>query len=84
MITASHLQFSIGNKVLLQDISLRFEAGKISLVIGANGAGKSTLLTLLCNQLKPQHGEILFGEKPLAQFSNNELACIRAVLSQQI
>lgn len=84
MITASHLQFSIGNKVLLQDISLRFEAGKISLVIGANGAGKSTLLKLLCNQLKPQHGEILFGDKPLVQFSNNELACIRAVLSQQI
>ncbi|TDO27164.1 heme ABC transporter ATP-binding protein [Sediminibacterium goheungense] len=84
MITVHQLNYSIGNKVLLQDINLRFEAGKISLIIGANGAGKSTLLKTLCRQLIPVSGEIKMGHKPLSQFGNNELARIRAVLSQHI
>jgi iron complex transport system ATP-binding protein len=84
MITVHQLHYSIGNKVLLQDINLQFEAGKISLIIGANGAGKSTLLKTLCRQLMPASGEIKMGHKLLSQFDNNELARIRAVLSQHI
>jgi iron complex transport system ATP-binding protein len=84
MITASHLYYSVDSKILLQDISLNFEAGKISLIIGANGAGKSTLLKILCNQLAPTSGEVKFSDKPLAHFTSNELARIRSVLSQHI
>ena len=33
-----------GQRILLEDTSLRFEAGKITLIVGRSGVGKTTLL----------------------------------------
>ena len=41
-----HLSFSYGKKEVLKDISLSFEEGKITTLLGANGCGKSTLFKL--------------------------------------
>lgn len=40
-------------KPVLRDLSLRFEPGRITLVLGPNGSGKSTLLRLLLGLLEP-------------------------------
>ncbi|KAA0215198.1 MAG: ABC transporter ATP-binding protein [Leptolyngbya sp. PLA3] len=40
-------------KPVLRDLTLRFEPGRIALIVGPNGSGKSTLLRLLLGLLDP-------------------------------
>jgi iron complex transport system ATP-binding protein len=82
MIQANNITYKIGNKIILKDISVNFEAGKINLILGPNGAGKSTLVKVICNQLKPQEGTVFYEEKNIRDTSVVELAKVRAVLSQ--
>ena len=44
MIEVKKLNFSIENKKIIQDISIKVNQGQFIGVIGANGSGKSTLL----------------------------------------
>lgn len=84
MLTAQSLSYRIGSKILLNEVSVQFDAGKLNLIIGPNGAGKSTLIKALCHQIKPQSGHILYGERDINTYSVGELAKMRAVLSQNI
>ena len=45
--------------VALDDVSLRFEGGKINALIGKNGAGKSTLIKIFAGAVAPTSGHIL-------------------------
>ncbi len=40
----SHLTAGYGHQSVLQDLSLRAEAGRLTALIGPNGHGKTTLL----------------------------------------
>ncbi len=84
MLEAKNISFYVGGKKLLDDVSVKFQPGKINLIIGPNGAGKSTLVKLLCGQIKPTQGEVLYNGEPIQHFSVAELARIRAVLSQNV
>lgn len=55
-LTSEALSFTIGNKKLLDNISLEFAAGKLHCILGPNGSGKSTLLKTLCHIWKPISG----------------------------
>ena len=46
----------------LLGVTATFEAGKVSMVLGANGSGKSTLLALLGTLATPTVGKIVHGE----------------------
>jgi iron complex transport system ATP-binding protein len=76
------LTFRIGERALVDDVSLRVAPGEIVAVVGANGAGKSTLLKLLCGDLPLARGEVYVNGKPLARWSKRDLARARAVLPQ--
>lgn len=54
---------------ILQQATLRAEAGTITSVIGANGAGKSTLLRCLFGLLPPRRGEIRFLDQSIVRWS---------------
>jgi iron complex transport system ATP-binding protein len=84
MLSAKNITYKIGNKTLLDDVSVDFSAGQLNIIIGPNGAGKSTLVKLLCHQIKPSSGVIQYAQKDVNSYSVRELACIRAVLSQNI
>ena len=84
MLTVTNVSYKIGNKILLDNVSATFEAGKLNLIIGPNGAGKSTLIKVLCKQIKPGNGQVLFGDKPLEEYTDLEMGKIRSVLSQNI
>ena len=84
MLSAKNITYKIGNKTLLDRVSVDFSAGQLNLIIGPNGAGKSTLVKLLCHQIKPASGAIHYDKKDINTYSIKELACIRAVLSQNI
>ncbi len=84
MLTAKNITYKIGSKILLDDVSVQFEAGKLNLIIGPNGAGKSTLIKIISNQIQSQTGSVYYGNKNINTTPISEIACIRAVLSQNI
>jgi iron complex transport system ATP-binding protein len=84
MLTAQHITYQVGNKILLDDVSVHFEPGQFNLIIGPNGAGKSTLVNVLSNQLHAQQGQVLYNNQDSKKLSVASLAKIRAVLSQNI
>lgn len=51
-------------------------------VLGPSGAGKSTLIKLIAKEISPQQGTIVFGGKPLSDWSLAALSAHRAVLPQ--
>jgi urea transport system ATP-binding protein len=64
-----------GTIVYLEDVSVSFDGfqalngvnlyvdhGELRALIGPNGAGKSTLLDVICGQVKPDKGRVIFGD----------------------
>lgn len=63
LIECRNLNYRIGGKELLSDISFSIEEGEFVGLLGPNGAGKSTLLSLLTGFNRPTSGELkLFGD----------------------
>lgn len=84
MLKVVDLNYVVGRKKLLDQVSLSFQPGKLNLIIGPNGAGKSTLIKAMCQQLPGASGQVYYGEHNTAQLSVLALAQIRAVLSQNL
>ena len=65
MIKISNLAFSYDSVVVLKDISLDLQEGRIYGLLGENGVGKTTLLTLLSGLKRPESGTIdVDGQNP--------------------
>lgn len=58
MIDIKHLDKHFGKLEVLKDLSLTFEKGQVTVIIGPSGSGKSTLLRCLNGLEKPTNGEI--------------------------
>jgi len=82
MLSAQGIFFSVHDKNILHDISLRFTPGKFHAIMGQNGSGKSTLLRILAGSEKASSGKVMFNDKLLHHYNERELARQRAVLSQ--
>jgi energy-dependent translational throttle protein EttA len=52
---------SFGDRLLIDDLSMKIPPGAIVGVIGPNGAGKSTLFKLITGQETPDKGEVKLG-----------------------
>lgn len=64
-IRARNLTFLVGERRILDDVSLDIAAGEFIGVLGGSGQGKSTLLNALCGINPPTSGEIRIGGVPL-------------------
>ncbi len=51
----------------VQEVSLELPFGQTLALVGASGSGKSTLVDVVLGLLEPQSGQVLIGERPLAQ-----------------
>src|SRR5262245_17082183 len=67
----------------ISGVTLEVCAGEVVALLGPNGSGKSTLLSIAIGALKPDRGEVLFDDNPIAGFSRRELAQRMAIVSQQ-
>ena len=65
MIKVNHLYKYFDGKAVISDISIEYRPGRCSLIIGASGSGKTVLLKTLVGLLKPDKGEIWYGDKLL-------------------
>lgn len=58
MLQVKNVSKKIKGKMVLQNINLKFEEGKMYLLQGHNGCGKTMLLRLLCGLISPTMGEV--------------------------
>lgn len=61
----------------LEDVSLAFKAGEVSLIIGPSGSGKSTLLTILGGLQTPTDGSVRLNGHNISDLSTKEAEKIR-------
>ncbi|MCA9148267.1 MAG: energy-dependent translational throttle protein EttA, partial [Planctomycetales bacterium] len=62
VIEASAISKTLGDRVLIEDLTFRLPPGGIVGVIGPNGAGKTTLFKMICGMLEPDTGTMRVGE----------------------
>ena len=82
MIECSHLSTGYGKCTVLEDLSVTFEKGKLTGIIGVNGCGKSTLLKTILGILPATSGEILLDDTPLSALSRPQISQKLAYLAQ--
>ena len=64
MIEVQEVWKRYGGTDALRGVSLRFEAGRVTGLLGENGSGKSTLLRIVAGITRPGRGRVLaFGEE---------------------
>lgn len=74
MIEIKGLSHSFGKHVVLEDVNLTVESGKVMGLVGINGAGKSTLFRLMTGVYIPQKGEVFYdGESPLKDTTRKDI-----------
>jgi sulfate-transporting ATPase len=61
VIEFTHVRKGYGDRLLIDDLSLKVPPGAIVGVIGPNGAGKTTLFRMITGKERPDAGEIVIG-----------------------
>jgi iron(III) transport system ATP-binding protein len=59
----SHLKVSLGNRLILDDLSFSLAEGHIAALLGPSGCGKTTLLRSIAGLIQPSDGTIRFGKQ---------------------
>ena len=77
-----HLRF--GDRVVLENISLTFEAGQLGGIMGPNGAGKTTCFNVLTGRYKPDRGRVLLDGRDITGHSPQAIARLGVARSFQI
>ncbi|WP_024622330.1 betaine/proline/choline family ABC transporter ATP-binding protein [Metaclostridioides mangenotii] len=73
MIEIKNVTKKIGNKTILNDISLSIDTGMLVVLIGSSGCGKTTTLKLINKLIKPTSGEIYINDNPISKQNEIEL-----------
>ncbi len=71
------VRFGYGSRVILHDVSMRFERGKVVALIGGSGSGKTTILRLIGGKLRPQGGRIVFDGRDVHALDRHDLYRLR-------
>jgi len=84
MISVSGVSMRYGAKILFDEVSTTFTAGRRYGLTGPNGAGKSTFMKLLTGELDPQKGSVVrprkFGVLSQDQFAFDDYRVLDTVI----
>jgi ATPase subunit of ABC transporter with duplicated ATPase domains len=58
MLSLVNISMRFGARILFEDVSCTFFAGRRYAITGPNGAGKSTLMKILTGEIEPSKGEV--------------------------
>jgi urea transport system ATP-binding protein len=74
MLCIKQLQVAYGETLILRDVDLEVERGKVVCLMGRNGVGKTTLLKSIMGLLRPRSGQVVFEDKDLTRASPDKRA----------
>ena len=83
VLSAEKIDLRIDSAMILEDVTVRVEAGEVVALVGPNGAGKSSMLSIMSGDRSPTGGAVALHGRALTGWSNIELAVRRAVMLQQ-
>lgn len=67
VVEVKNVSLKIKNQILLENISLKMERGRIYGLVGRNGSGKTVLMKCICGFMHPTAGEIIVNEKKIGK-----------------
>ena len=73
MLQVDDLHKSFDDFKAVDGVHISVEKGQLVAVIGPNGAGKTTLFNLICGQLQPESGKILFNDDEIGRLPPFEI-----------
>ena len=71
---AKGLSKRFGDQVVLEDITLGVEEGRVAGIMGPNGAGKTTCFNVLTGRFKPDRGSVTFDGEDITGLEPREIA----------
>ncbi|CBI75732.1 ABC transporter, ATP-binding protein [Bartonella clarridgeiae 73] len=78
-----HVSFAYTNdQMVLNDINLEIEAGKMTALVGPSGSGKSTFISLLMRLYDPTQGRILINDQDIRYITFRSLRNLMAYVGQ--
>jgi phospholipid/cholesterol/gamma-HCH transport system ATP-binding protein len=77
MISFQHVDYSIGGRQILKDISFTVPKGTTKIILGPSGIGKSTALRLILGLVRPDRGDILIDGESVVRANHDQLNKIR-------
>jgi ATP-binding cassette subfamily C protein len=66
-IRLDRVSFAYNEEWVLKEASLSFPSGLLTAIVGPSGMGKTTIADLLIGLIRPQQGEVLIDDLPLAK-----------------
>jgi phospholipid/cholesterol/gamma-HCH transport system ATP-binding protein len=73
MIRTQDIRKAYGSRRVLDGVDLVCERKKITYIFGASGGGKSTLLKILIGALKPDSGDVFFGDTAITTLKGRQM-----------
>ncbi|ESS72472.1 sulfate-transporting ATPase [Methyloglobulus morosus KoM1] len=77
LVAVRGLSFSRGENKIFSDVSMDFERGKITAIMGPSGTGKTTLLKLIGGQLQPAQGTVTVDGSNVHRLRRSQLFNLR-------
>lgn len=82
MIKLEQVSAGYGKTICIEDVSLQFPEGKMTVIAGPNGSGKSTLVKSLVGLSQVHSGQITVQGQPLQEIDGRKLARMVSYLPQ--
>lgn len=70
------------DKLILDDVNLKIDAGKMIGIVGKSGAGKTTIFSLLCKMYSAESGEILIEDNNIEELDEESIRGNITIISQ--
>ncbi|MDU9006364.1 ABC transporter ATP-binding protein [Sedimentitalea todarodis] len=81
-LSCNALGWSVKEKTIVSDATLKVRTGEMLGLVGPNGSGKSSLLRMLAGIQKPSSGRVCLGETPMSNMRQRDIARKLALVEQ--